>query len=347
MTYPSKPPSAPAIPFNAVGRSKNLNDIVSAIAVEKLLALKTDGTYDDNFSIGDNTLNALVNEINIRLGSTIKEYDSTGANLLRTLTLGSATNLVQGFRYLDDPIKISNNATNPTTQIDVSAGVMNFDDGTGQVRLATSLTKSTANDFANGGLLPNGTVLQTGTIYYVFAIYSSTSNLVSFYADTSKTSPTLPTSPNVYDKKQLRGAFYVNIGGNIEVGDFECTEDYCEFAPKTEITTSLSSSSTTPTNVFIKGPANSITTVNLFVDINTSGTLQKYVRVYPTTSNDDTVDVNNSQATAQRGSVFENPGNSQIQVKCDSNSRVRVKSNSSITNQTRLTLVRWRLKLKD
>jgi hypothetical protein len=215
MTYPSKPSSAPAIPFNSVGRSKNLNDIFSAIAIEKLVALKTDGTYDDNFSIGDNTLNALVNEINIRQGSTIKEYDSTGANLLRTLTLGSATNLVQGFRYLDDPIKISNNATNPTTEIDVSAGIMTFDDGTGQVRLATSLTKSTANDFANGGLLPNSTVLQTDTMYYVFVIYSSASNLVSFYADTSKTSPTLPTSPNVYDKKQYRGAFYVDTNGNI------------------------------------------------------------------------------------------------------------------------------------
>lgn len=215
MTYPSKPSSAPAIPFNSVGKSKVLNDIISAIGVEKLLALKTDGTYDDNFSIGDNSLNSLVNEINIRQGSTIKEYDSTGTNLLRTLTLGSATNLIQGFRYLDDPIKISNNATNPTTEIDVSAGIMTFDDGTGQVRLATSLTKSTANDFANGGLLPNGTVLQTNTWYYVFVIYSSASNLVSFYADTNYSSPTLPTSPNVYDKKSYRGAFYIDANGNI------------------------------------------------------------------------------------------------------------------------------------
>ncbi len=210
MTYPSKPSSAPAIPFNSVGRSKNLNDIVSAIAVEKVLALKTDGTYDDNFSIGDNALNSLVNEINIRQGSTIKEYDNTGANLLRTLTLGSATTIAQGFRYLDDPIKISNNATNPTTEIDVSAGIMTFDDGTGQVRLTTSLTKSIANDFANGGLLPNGAVLQTNTWYYVFAIYSSASNLVSFYADTNYSSPTLPQSPNVYDKKQHIGYFSVN-----------------------------------------------------------------------------------------------------------------------------------------
>ena len=89
--YPTKPSSAPAIPFNSVGRSTNLNQIFSAIAVEKLLALKADGTYDDNFSIGDNSLNSLVNEINIREGSAIKEYDNTGANLLRTLTLGSAT----------------------------------------------------------------------------------------------------------------------------------------------------------------------------------------------------------------------------------------------------------------
>ncbi len=229
MTYPSKPSSAPAIPFNSVGRSKNLNDIISAIAVEKVLALKTDGTYDDNFSIGDNALNSLVNEINIREGSTIKEYDSTGANLLRTLTLGSATNLVQGFRYLDDPIKISNNATNPTTEIDVSAGIMTFDDGTGQVRLTTSLTKSTANDFANGGLLPNGTVLQAGTIYYVFAIYSTDSNLVSFYADTSKTNPILPTSPNVYDKKQYRGAFFVDGSGNIATGSYDYSNDFVEF----------------------------------------------------------------------------------------------------------------------
>ena len=215
MTYPNKPSFAPAIPFNSVGRSKNLNDIFSAIAIEKLLALKTDGTYDNNFSIGDNALNSLVNEINIRQGSTIKEYDNTGANLLRTLTLGSATTTAQGFRFLDDPIKISNNTTNPTTEIDVSAGIMNFDDGTGQVRLTTSLTKSTANDFANGGLLPNGTVLQTDTIYYVFVIYSSASNLVSFYADTNFSSPSLPTSPNVYDKKEYRGSFRTDVNGNI------------------------------------------------------------------------------------------------------------------------------------
>lgn len=220
MAYPNKPSSAPAIPFNSVGKSKNLNDIFSAIAVEKLLALKTDGTYDNNFSIGDNALNSLVNEINIRQGSTIKEYDSTGVNLLRTLTLGSATNLAQGFRFLDESIKISNNATNPLTQIDISPGVMSPDDGTEEVRLSTSLTKSTANDFDNGGLLPNGTVLQTNTIYYVFVIYSTDSNLVNFYADTSKTNPTLPTSPNVYDKKQYRGAFYVDGNGNIATGSY-------------------------------------------------------------------------------------------------------------------------------
>lgn len=216
MAYPNKPSSAPAIPLNSVGRSTNLNDIFSAIAVEKLLALKTDGTYDNNFSIGDNTLNSLVNEINIRQGSTIKEYDNTGANLLRTLTLGSATNLAQGFRFLDESIKISNNATNPSTEIDVSAGNMVFDDGTGEVRLSTNLTKSTANDFENGGLLPNGTVLQTNTWYYVFVIYSTDSNLVNFFADTSPT-PNLPTSPNVYDKYQRikNGFFKVDGNGNI------------------------------------------------------------------------------------------------------------------------------------
>lgn len=215
MTYPNKPTSITAFRPLETGKSEKINNIISAIGIDNILAINPDGTYKNNFSIGDNTLNALVNEINIRQGSTIKEYDSTGANLLRTLTLGSATNLAQGFRYLDDPIKISNNPTNPSTEIDVSAGIMTFDDGTGQVRLATSLTKSTANDFANGGLLPNGTVLQTNTWYYVFAIYSTASNLVNFYADTSKTSPTLPTSPNVYDKKQYRGAFYVDASGNI------------------------------------------------------------------------------------------------------------------------------------
>lgn len=215
-SYPNKPSSAPAIPFGKEGRSKNLNDIISAIAVESLLALRKDGTgYQNNFSIGDNSLNALVNKIKIRLGTTIEEYDSTGANLLRTLALGSATTTAQGFRFLDESIKISNNPTNPLTEIDISAGVMTFDDGSGEVLLPTNLTKSTANDFANGGLLPNGAVLQTNTWYYVFAIYSSASNLVGFYADTSKTNPTLPIAPNNYDKKQYRGAFYVDASGNI------------------------------------------------------------------------------------------------------------------------------------
>jgi len=229
MPYQDKPSSAPAIPFGKEGRSKNINDIISAIAVEGLLALKKDGNYENNFSIGDNTLNALVNQINIRQGSTIKEYDSTGANLLRTLTLSSATNLVQGFRYLDNPIKISNNPTNPLTEIDISAGVMNPDDGSDEVLLPTSMTRSTANDFANGGLLPNGTVLQTNTMYYVFAIYSTSSKLVSFYADTSRINPTLPTSPNNYDKKQYRGAFYVDGNGNIATGSYDYSNDFVEF----------------------------------------------------------------------------------------------------------------------
>ena len=227
--------------------------------LKKLLALKADGTYDDNFSIGDNSLNSLVNEINIREGSAIKEYDNTGANLLRTLTLGSATTTAQGFRYLDDPIKISNNATNPLTEIDISAGIMTFNDGSGQVRLATSLTKSTANDFANGGLLPNGAVLQTNTMYYVFAIYSSASNLVSFYADTSKTNPTLPTSPNVYDKKQYRGAFYVDASGNIANGSYIYSKnDYSFTFYNFQKDRPYSSPPTTPTATLISAPAGSL-----------------------------------------------------------------------------------------
>ncbi len=300
MTYPSKPSSAPAIPFNSVGRSKNLNDIISAIAVEKVLALKTDGTYDDNFSIGDNALNSLVNEINIRVGSTIKEYDSTGANLLRTLTLGSATNLVQGFRYLDDPIKISNNATNPTTEINVSAGIMNFDDGTGQVRLTTSLTKSTANDFANGGLLPNGAVLQTNTMYYVFAIYSSASNLVSFYADTSKTNPTLPTSPNVYDKKQYRGAFYVDSGGNIATGKYSFTNDYYRFKPNARIL--VIDNPTIPiirTPITLKAPIESFVDLDLVLLDNDSSSQEIIITEdqendIATTNKNHTISANNS-----------------------------------------------------
>ena len=221
MTYSAKPSSAPAIVYGSVGKSKILNDIISAIALDNLLALNADGTYKENFGIGQASLNSLVNEINIRQGTAIKEYDATGSSLLRTLALGSATNLTQGFRYLDEPTKISNNIASPLDTIDLSAGNMSFDDGTGEIRLATSLSKSTANDFQNGGLLPNGSTLQASTMYYVFAIYSTISNQVSFYADTSKTSPTLPTSPLVYDKKEYRGAFYVDAGGLIQVGNYE------------------------------------------------------------------------------------------------------------------------------
>lgn len=331
MTYPSKPSSAPAIPFNSVGKSKNLNDIISAIGIEKLLALKTDGTYDDNFSIGDNALNSLVNEINIRVGSTIKEYDSTGANLLRTLTLGSATNLVQGFRYLDDPIKISNNATNPTTEIDVSAGIMTFDDGTGQVRLSTSLTKSTANDFANNGLLPNGAVLQTDTIYYVFAIYSSASNLVSFYADTSKTSPTLPTSPNVYDKKQYRGAFYIDGNGNIKQGLYVFCKDFYEFEYLDPILDVSQGVSTTASLFPLSCPINSKVDINAYF-IEPFSVAGVYI------SNPNITDVLPSTSTSPLFTLYSADGggaadtSGKVSIYTNNLSQVRVRADRNIQN---------------
>jgi len=122
-----------------------------------------------------------------------------------------ATTTTQGVAYLNNPITISNNATTPNSKIDFIAGVMNFDDGYGQIN-TSAMTGDLANAFGTSdGMLDTGTRANTSD-YSLFAIYNPTTGIIKPLASLSRTAPTMPSG---YTKKDYRGKILTNASGNI------------------------------------------------------------------------------------------------------------------------------------
>jgi hypothetical protein len=122
-----------------------------------------------------------------------------------------ATTTTQGVAYLNNPITIANNIGTPNTKIDFLAGVMTFDDGSGQIN-TSAMTGDLANAFGTSdGMLDTGTKANTSD-YALFAIYNPTTGIVKPLASLSRTAPTMPSG---YTKKDYRGKILTDASGNI------------------------------------------------------------------------------------------------------------------------------------
>jgi hypothetical protein len=127
-----------------------------------------------------------------------------------------ATTTFQGVAYLNNPITISNNASNPNTQMDIGAGIINYDNGGGQL-LCQAITKTLQSSGSwTAGTNQNG--LDTGarantTWYQIFEIVKNSDNTSDILYSTSRTAPTVPSG---YTLVAWIGAIRTDGSGNID-----------------------------------------------------------------------------------------------------------------------------------
>jgi hypothetical protein len=146
-------------------------------------------------------------------------FTGSGAMALQD-RLATATN--QGLTYLDNPVTIANNTTDPDNDIDFSAGNFEFSDRSSQT-LATAMTKRLDATWSagsgNGGLF-NGTAVPKAinSTYHCYKIYNPTTGEEDsgYLLGISGTAPD-PTSalPAGYTKYKRVGSVKTNASGNI------------------------------------------------------------------------------------------------------------------------------------
>jgi hypothetical protein len=130
--------------------------------------------------------------------------------------LSAATTAIKGVAYLNNPITISNNASNPNTQMDIGAGNVDYDNGSGQL-VCQAITKTLQSSGSwTAGTNQNG--LDTGaransTWYQIFEIVKNSDNTSDILYSTSHTSPTVPSG---YTLVAWIGAIRTDGSGNID-----------------------------------------------------------------------------------------------------------------------------------
>jgi hypothetical protein len=132
------------------------------------------------------------------------------------LTPNIASTASQGVAFLSNPITISNNASNPNTQMDIGAGNVDYDNGSGQL-VCQAITKTLQSSGSwTAGTNQNG--LDTGaransTYYNIFEIVKNSDNTSDILYSTSRTAPTVPAS---YTLVAWIGAIRTDASGNID-----------------------------------------------------------------------------------------------------------------------------------
>jgi len=169
---------------------------------------KSDGTTD--LSSGEIPVNQYISFI-YNGTSFVKQAQAT------------ATSTAQGINYLSNPTNLPSitiNSGTPNTTLDISAGVINYDDSSGQfvVSAMSKIIQSTGSWTA--GTNQNG--LDTGaransTWYQVYIIRKTSDGTSDILFSTSRTSPTLPTG---YTQVAWLGAMRTNSSGNIDASYF-------------------------------------------------------------------------------------------------------------------------------
>jgi len=146
-------------------------------------------------------------------------YDGTDFVVLNpekpyiNLTNNQATTTALGATLLPKPITITNNSTDADHDIDFGAGVMNFNDGSGQAA-TSALTKQLDSAWAAGddaGGLFTGSIA-ADTWYHCFAIYNPTTQTYDAGFDTSITAANAPSG---YTKYEYRVAILTDSSSNI------------------------------------------------------------------------------------------------------------------------------------
>jgi len=199
-----------AVIVNAAGDNlevRNLMDISAAAFSSLGLELVNTATAAAMRTLlGVQALNATLTDLAARVvGNSSGNIPVVGSQ--------SATTSLAGTSLLLSPITISNNATDANNDIDFSAGVFQFSDGSGRA-IATAMTKRLDANWVAGtnqGGLDTGSKTTT-TWYHCYAIYNPTTKTSDFLFSTGATAPT--ALPSGFTKYKWVGAI-LNTSGNV------------------------------------------------------------------------------------------------------------------------------------
>lgn len=208
--------------WEAVLVNTDLSDSLDSLGVpayiQTLLAATTAaiarGTLD-----AEQIINSLTAVTTLEEADQIGFSDSGDSNNSKKITIANLRNTLEsskttkGFTLLDNQITHNNNSTDANNDVDCSAGVFEFDDGTGKA-IATAMTKQLDAAWAAGddaGGLDTGSKA-SGTIYHIHAIWNPTSSLSDFLFSLSATAPTMPSG---YTKSTWLGSILTDGSGNI------------------------------------------------------------------------------------------------------------------------------------
>lgn len=190
---------------------------------------------------------------------------------MNLVTLRSASTTQEGLSILPSQIIISNNVSDPNNDIDSSAGVFQFSDGSGQAILS-ALTKRLDATWAAGtnqGGLFSGSKANS-TRYYYFAIYNPTTGVSDAGFDTSITAANIPSG---YTKYKYVGSIVTDGSGNIRgFQQSGATFYYNQYI----VDRSRATPPTSPTNVTLTVAPNSIALTTLYVE-NSGGAYPDYI----------------------------------------------------------------------
>lgn len=160
--------------------------------------------------------------------NTEVEFVYNGTNFVQSLGKVLATTTTQGVAFLSNPITISNNATDANNDIDFSAGVFQFSDGSGQAVATAIMTKrldATWSAGTNQGGLLNGTAVPKAinSTYHCYKIYNPTTGVEdsAFLLGVAGTAPD-PTSvlPSGFTKFKRIASVITDGSGNIRAGSY-------------------------------------------------------------------------------------------------------------------------------
>lgn len=171
-----------------------------------------------------------VTDITTEISTTadsILRFDNANDCFIYDTGISAATTTVTGISLLSSPITLKNNIVDANNDIDFAAGVMQFDDGSGQAA-TTAITKQLDANFVAGtnqGGLDTGTKA-ADTTYHCFAIYNPATGATDALFSTSLTSPALPSG---FTKKKHIASIVTNGSSNIYQGTFTFDEagNYC------------------------------------------------------------------------------------------------------------------------
>jgi hypothetical protein len=215
---------------------------------------------------------------------------------------------------------LSNNATDVTNDLDVTAGAAASDATTpALITLASAITKRLDANWAvgtgNGGL-DTGTKA-VSTVYYVWLIQRSDTSVVDVLASLSDTAPTMPAS---YDRKRRIGAICTNSAGGIR----EFVQDGDDFTLKTLYEgVNVTNLGTTAVLYTLVAPANVLLTAHAYCD---HASLRSYIAI----SDPDTTDF---APGSYNGSIIMSAAaagtNNIIPVRTNSSRQIRARSNDT------------------